>query len=114
MTGLCCVQTEINLPYLSMDKSGPKHLNMKLSRSKFEQIVDALIKKTVSPCQKAIQDANVKPSEIGEIILVGGMTRVPKVCTVNAAYHDTSTWSLRTSLSIVLYFPCGDLWSFIF
>jgi molecular chaperone DnaK len=73
------LQTEINLPYLSMDKSGPKHLNMKLSRSKFEQIVDALIKRTISPCQKAIQDANIKPSEIGEIILVGGMTRVPKV-----------------------------------
>lgn len=73
------LQTDINLPYLTMDSSGPKHMNLKLSRSKFESLVDGLIKRTVSPCQKALQDAEVKQSDIGEVILVGGMTRMPKV-----------------------------------
>ncbi|XP_050398364.1 stress-70 protein, mitochondrial [Patella vulgata] len=73
------LQTDINLPYLTMDASGPKHMNLKLSRSKFESLVDSLIKRTVGPCQKALQDAEVKKSDIGEVILVGGMTRMPKV-----------------------------------
>lgn len=73
------LQTDINLPYLTMDKSGPKHMNLKLTRSKFESLVDDLIKRTISPCQKALQDAEVKKSDIGEVILVGGMTRMPKV-----------------------------------
>ncbi|XP_041368403.1 stress-70 protein, mitochondrial-like [Gigantopelta aegis] len=76
------LQTDINLPYLTMDSSGPKHMNLKLSRSKFESLVDGLIKRTIGPCQKALQDAEVKKSDIGEIILVGGMTRMPKVQTV--------------------------------
>ncbi len=62
-----------------MDKSGPKHMNFKLSRSKFESLVDDLIKRTVPPCQKALQDAEVNKKDVGEVILVGGMTRVPKV-----------------------------------
>jgi molecular chaperone DnaK len=73
------VQTDINLPYLTMDASGPKHLNIKLTRAKFESLVADLIKRTVEPCKKAMHDAEVKPSDIGEILLVGGMTRVPKV-----------------------------------
>lgn len=73
------VQTDINLPYLTMDQSGPKHMNLKLTRSKFESLVDSLIKRTVGPCQKALQDAGVQKSEIGEVLLVGGMTRMPKV-----------------------------------
>jgi len=72
-------QTDINLPYLTMDASGPKHMNMKLSRAKFEQIVGDLIKKTVEPCMKAMKDAEVSKSDIGEVILVGGMSRMPKV-----------------------------------
>merc|ERR1711953_1490220 len=72
-------QTDINLPYLTMDASGPKHMNMKLSRSKFEQIVGDLIKKTVDPCLKALKDAECTKSDIGEVILVGGMSRMPKV-----------------------------------
>jgi len=72
-------QTDINLPYLTMDASGPKHMNMKLSRAKFEQIVGDLIKKTVDPCHKAMKDAEVSKSDIGEVILVGGMSRMPKV-----------------------------------
>jgi len=73
------VQTDINLPYLTMDQSGPKHMNMKLTRSKFESIVGDLIRKTVEPCNKAMKDAEVSKSDIGEVILVGGMSRMPKV-----------------------------------
>ncbi|KAF5269373.1 hypothetical protein FQA39_LY08765 [Lamprigera yunnana] len=73
------LQTDINLPYLTMDTSGPKHMNLKLSRAKFESLVGDLIKKTIQPCQKALKDAEVSRSDIGEVILVGGMTRMPKV-----------------------------------
>lgn len=73
------LQTDISLPYLTMDSSGPKHMTLKLSRSKFEGLVGDLIKKTVAPCQKALQDAEVSKSDIGEVLLVGGMTRMPKV-----------------------------------
>uniref|UniRef100_A0A183GNJ6 75 kDa glucose-regulated protein n=1 Tax=Heligmosomoides polygyrus TaxID=6339 RepID=A0A183GNJ6_HELPZ len=72
-------QTDINLPYLTMDASGPKHMTMKLTRAKFEQLVGDLIKRTVEPCRKAMHDAEVKPSEIAEVLLVGGMSRMPKV-----------------------------------
>ncbi|KFM81131.1 Stress-70 protein, mitochondrial, partial [Stegodyphus mimosarum] len=73
------VQTDINLPYLTVDASGPKHMNMKLTRAKFESLVSDLIKRTVDPCKKAINDADVKKTDIQEVILVGGMTRMPKV-----------------------------------
>ena len=73
------LQTDINLPYLTMDQAGPKHMNLKLSRAKFENLVEDLIKRTVGPCQKALQDAEVKKSDVGEVLLVGGMTRMPKV-----------------------------------
>ena len=73
------METEINLPYITADASGPKHLNVKLSRSKLEQIVDDLIQRTIKPCENALQDAGLKASEIDEVILVGGMTRMPKV-----------------------------------
>ncbi|KAF9243232.1 heat shock protein [Melanogaster broomeanus] len=72
-------QTEINLPFITADASGPKHINMKLSRANFESLVDGLIKRTVDPCKKALSDAGVKSSEVNEVILVGGMTRMPKV-----------------------------------
>merc|ERR1712079_725951 len=72
-------QTDVNLPYLTMDATGPKHMNVKLTRAKFEQIVGDLIKKTVDPCHKAMKDAEVSKSDIGEVILVGGMSRMPKV-----------------------------------
>jgi len=73
------VQTEVNLPYLTVDKSGPKHLSYKLTRSQLEALVGPLIKKTVEPCMKAIKDAKVKASDLHEVLLVGGMTRMPKV-----------------------------------
>ncbi|MFZ9469653.1 MAG: molecular chaperone DnaK [Rickettsiales bacterium] len=73
------LETEINLPYITADSSGPKHLNLKLSRAKLEQLVDDLVQKTIKPCENALQDAGLNPSEIDEVILVGGMTRMPKV-----------------------------------
>ena len=73
------LETEINLPYITADASGPKHLNVKLSRSKLEQLVDNLIERTIKPCENALKDAGLKASEINEVILVGGMTRMPKV-----------------------------------
>lgn len=72
-------QTEINLPFITADASGPKHLNIKLSRAKLEDLVADLIEKTVEPCKKALADAGLKANEISEVILVGGMTRMPKV-----------------------------------
>ena len=72
-------QTEINLPYITMDQSGPKHLAMKITRAKFESLVEDLVNKTVEPCRIAIKDAGVKLSDIDDVILVGGMTRMPKV-----------------------------------
>ena len=72
-------QTEINLPFITADQSGPKHLTMKLTRAKLESLVDDLIKRTVNPCKAALKDAGMKPGEIDEVILVGGMTRMPKI-----------------------------------
>jgi molecular chaperone DnaK len=72
-------QTEINLPYITADASGPKHLAMKITRAKFESLVDELIEKTIEPCRIAIKDAGVKASDIVDVILVGGQTRMPKV-----------------------------------
>jgi molecular chaperone DnaK len=72
-------QTEINLPYITADATGPKHLTMKLSRAKFESLVDDLIQKTVEPCRKALKDAGLAAGQIDEVVLVGGMTRMPKV-----------------------------------
>lgn len=73
------VQTDINLPYLTVDSSGPKHMNYKLTRSQLESIVAPFIKRTIEPCMKAIKDAKVKTTDINEVLLVGGMTRMPKV-----------------------------------
>jgi molecular chaperone DnaK len=71
--------TDINLPYITADKSGPKHLVLKLSRSKFEQLVEDLLERTLEPCRKAMKDAGVSASEIDEVVLVGGSTRIPLV-----------------------------------
>jgi molecular chaperone DnaK len=73
------VQTEVNLPFITADQNGPKHLNIKLTRAKLEALVDDLIQRTIRPCQSALKDAGLKASEIDEVILVGGMTRMPKV-----------------------------------
>jgi len=73
------METDINLPFVTADASGPKHLNMKLSRAKMENLVDDLIERTVAPCRTALKDAGLSASDIDEVILVGGMTRMPKV-----------------------------------
>ena len=72
-------QTEVNLPFITADASGPKHLNIKLSRSKFETLVSDLIDRSIEPCKKALKDAGLSAGEINDVILVGGMTRMPKV-----------------------------------
>jgi molecular chaperone DnaK len=72
-------QTEINLPYITADASGPKHLAIKLSRAKFESLVDDLVQRTIEPCKKALKDAGLSAGQIDEVVLVGGMTRMPKV-----------------------------------
>ncbi|MDP2026500.1 molecular chaperone DnaK [Sulfuriferula sp.] len=72
-------QTEVNLPYITADASGPKHLAVKITRAKFESLVEELIQRTMAPCKQAIKDAGVSVSDIGDVILVGGMTRMPKV-----------------------------------
>ena len=72
-------QTDINLPYITADASGPKHLNIKLTRAKLESLVDELIERTIAPCRTAIKDAGISVSDINDVILVGGMTRMPKV-----------------------------------
>jgi molecular chaperone DnaK len=72
-------QTEINLPFITADQTGPKHLTMKLTRAKFEALVQDLVEKTIEPCRKALKDAGLTAGEIGEVVLVGGMTRMPKI-----------------------------------
>src|SRR5947207_50763 len=73
------MQTDANLPFITADQHGPKHLNIKLTRAKLEALVDDLIQRTVEPCRNALKDAGLKPADIDEVILVGGMTRMPKV-----------------------------------
>lgn len=72
-------QTEINLPFITADQTGPKHLTMKLTRAKFEALVNDLVEKTIEPCRKALKDAGLSAGEISEVVLVGGMTRMPKI-----------------------------------
>ena len=72
-------QTEINLPFITADASGPKHLTMKLTRAKFESLVDDLVQRTIAPCKAALKDAGINPADIDEVVLVGGMTRMPKI-----------------------------------
>jgi molecular chaperone DnaK len=73
------METEINLPFITADAAGPKHMNFKLTRAKFESLVMDLLEKSIPPCQQALQDAGLKPSQIDEVVLVGGSTRIPKV-----------------------------------
>uniref|UniRef100_A0A914Y7T1 Molecular chaperone DnaK n=1 Tax=Panagrolaimus superbus TaxID=310955 RepID=A0A914Y7T1_9BILA len=79
-------QTEINLPFITADATGPKHLAIKLSRAKFESLVDDLVQRTIEPCKAALRDAGLKAGEISEVVLVGGMTRMPKIQEVVKAF----------------------------
>ena len=82
-------ETEVNLPYITADATGPKHMNIKLSRSKIESLVEDLVKKTIEPCKKALKDAKVKTSEITEVIMVGGMSRMPKVIEIVSNFFNS-------------------------
>lgn len=97
------VQSEINLPYLTIDKSGPKHMNYKLTRANLESIVGPLIRKTIDPCMKAIKDAKIKASEIHEVLLVGGMTRMPKVqSTVQEIFGKAPSKSVNPDEAVAI------------
>ena len=83
------VQTDINLPFITADQSGPKHLNVKLTRAKYEDLVDDLVKGSLGPCKSALKDAGIKASDIKEVILVGGMTRMPKIIETVSNFFGT-------------------------
>jgi molecular chaperone DnaK len=80
------VQTDVNLPFITADQTGPKHLNVKLTRAKLEQLVDDLVQRTIEPCKKALADAGLTASDISEVVLVGGMTRMPKIIETVKAF----------------------------
>ena len=82
-------QTDVNLPFITADASGPKHLNVKLTRSKLEQLVDDLVQRTIKPCTAALKDAGVKAEDIDEVIMVGGMVRMPKIIEVVQAFFKS-------------------------
>lgn len=97
------VQTDISLPFITADASGPKHLNMKLTRAKFESLVGDLIEKTIAPCTKALKDAGIDKSKIDEVILVGGMSRVPKVMeTVTKIFGKEPTRSVNPDEAVAI------------
>ena len=98
-------QTEVNLPYITADSSGPKHLNIKLTRAKLESLVDELIAQTIAPCKIALNDAGLKVNEIDDVILVGGQTRMPKVSgrqcrTSSARSHAGTSIRMKPSHSV--------------
>ncbi|KAI9491611.1 mitochondrial matrix atpase [Zychaea mexicana] len=97
------VQTEINLPFITADATGPKHINYKLTRSKFESMVKPLVDRTVEPCKKALRDAGVASSDIGEVILVGGMSRMPKVQeSVRSLFGRDATKSVNPDEAVAM------------
>ncbi|CAG8563818.1 4737_t:CDS:2 [Funneliformis caledonium] len=97
------VNTDINLPYITADSTGPKHINMKLTRSKFESLTKDLVDRTITPCEKAIKDANVNTKDINEVILVGGMSRMPKVVdTVKSIFGREPTKSVNPDEAVAM------------
>ncbi|KAI8073991.1 hsp7-like protein [Gongronella butleri] len=97
------VQTDINLPYITADASGPKHINIKLSRSKFEGLVGDLVNRTVAPCEKAMKDAGIANKDVGDVILVGGMSRMPKVIdTVKSVFGKEPSKSVNPDEAVAM------------
>ena len=82
-------QTDVNLPFITADQSGPKHLNVKMTRATLESLVDDLVQRSIKPCQAALKDAGVKAEDIDEVIMVGGMTRMPKIIEVVQEFFKT-------------------------
>merc|ERR1711868_142329 len=96
-------QTDINMPFLTMDATGPKHLNLKMTRAQFESIVDKLLQRTVEPCNKAIKDSEFTKNEINEVILVGGMSRMPKVqATVETIFGKVPSKSVNPDEAVAM------------
>ena len=83
------LQTDVNLPFITADASGPKHMNVKLTRANLEKLVSKLVQRTLKPCQAALKDAGVNASEIDEVIMVGGMTRMPKIIETVSEFFGT-------------------------
>lgn len=97
------VSTDINLPYITADASGPKHINTKLTRAKFESIVGGLVDRTIPPCEKALKDAGIKNSEVNDVILVGGMSRMPKVVeTVKSVFGREPSKSVNPDEAVAI------------
>ncbi|CDR41481.1 CYFA0S07e02696g1_1 [Cyberlindnera fabianii] len=97
------ISTEINLPFITADASGPKHINMKISRSQFEQLVEPLIKRTIDPVKKALKDASLSTSDVGEVILVGGMSRMPKVIeTVKSLFNKEPSKAVNPDEAVAI------------
>ncbi|KAK9765756.1 hypothetical protein K7432_005662 [Basidiobolus ranarum] len=97
------LQTDINLPYITADATGPKHINMKLSRTKYEAMMKPLVDRTVEPCKKAIKDAGVSISDIHDVVLVGGMTRMPKVVeSVKSIFHKDPAKSVNPDEAVAI------------
>lgn len=97
------VSTDINLPFITADASGPKHINQKITRAQFEQMVEPLIKKTIEPCKKALKDAGLSTSDISEVILVGGMSRMPKVVeTVKSIFGKQPSKAVNPDEAVAL------------
>ncbi|CAO3648705.1 unnamed protein product [Cunninghamella echinulata] len=97
------VQTDINLPYITADATGPKHINIKLTRSKFEGLVGNLVQRTVSPCEKAMKDAGIANKDVSDVILVGGMSRMPKVIeTVKSVFGKEPSKSVNPDEAVAM------------
>lgn len=97
------VSTEINLPFITADASGPKHINMKFSRAQFEQLTDSLVKRTIDPVKKALKDANLTTSDISDVILVGGMSRMPKVVeTVKSLFNKEPSKAVNPDEAVAI------------
>merc|ERR1719160_1468564 len=101
------VETDINLPYITADATGPKHLQMKITRVKYEDLIRALVKRTLDPCAKCLKDAGVSKDDITEVILVGGMTRTPLVVEEVKKFFGKDPFK---EASLILYYltlhPC--------
>ncbi|KAI8084815.1 hsp7-like protein [Halteromyces radiatus] len=97
------VQTDINLPYITADASGPKHINLKLTRAKFESLVGDLVQRTIAPCEKAMKDAGISSKDVGDVILVGGMSRMPKVIeTVKSVFGKEPSKSVNPDEAVAM------------
>src|SRR5882757_3253985 len=103
------VQTEVNLPFITADQNGPKHLNIKLTRAKLEALVDELVQRTIEPCRAALKDAGLQASDISEVVLVGGMTRMPKVIeTVKQLFGREPNRSVNPDNGVAIGAPIQD------